>query len=79
MDRAERVGHPSGVRHLANTPGVLDHPATYFDMARCGIGIYGVEPLVGEPRLPLRPAMTLRGTVALTKRVPGRVTASPTG
>ncbi len=67
--RAEHEGI-SGIRHLANTPGVLDHPATYFDMARCGIGIYGVDPLTGEPRLPLRPAMTLRGTVALTKRVP---------
>jgi alanine racemase len=47
---------------------VLDHPATHFDLGRCGIGIYGLNPV----RTPadLRPAMTLRGTVALTKRVP---------
>ncbi len=70
VDRAERAGITGAVRHLANTPAVLDHPATYFDMARCGIGIYGVDPVAGERRLPLRPAMTLRGTVALTKRVP---------
>ena len=44
LDRAERAGIPALVRHLANTPAVLDHPATYFDLGRCGIGIYGVEP-----------------------------------
>ena len=38
-------------------------------MARCGIGLYGLNP-VPHPDCGLRPAMTLRGTVALTKRVP---------
>ena len=55
-------------RHLANTPGTLEHPATHFDMARAGIGIYGISP-VADPA-GLRPAMTLRATVALAKRVP---------
>jgi len=67
IGRAERAGIRAGVRHLANTPAVLDHPATYFDVGRCGIGIYGLNP-VSTP-VGLRPAMTLRGTVALTKRV----------
>ena len=68
IDLAERVGLRATTRHLANTPAVLDHPATYFDLGRCGIGIYGLNP-VATP-VALRPAMTLRGTVALTKRVP---------
>ena len=54
--------------HLANTPAVLDHPDTFFDMGRCGIGLYGINPVLTPAEL--RPAMTLRGTVALTKRVP---------
>ena len=54
--------------HLANTPAVLDHPDTFFDMGRCGIGLYGINPVLTPAGL--RPAMTLRGTVALTKRVP---------
>ncbi len=71
LGRAEHLGIRGVVRHLANTPGVLQHPATYFDLVRCGIGIYGVDPLeAGRATAPLRPAMTLRGTVALTKRVP---------
>jgi alanine racemase len=68
LARADRRGMRVGVRHLANTPAAVDHPATYFDMARCGVGLYGLNP-VATP-LALRPAMTLRGTVALTKRVP---------
>lgn len=64
-------GIDPGLLHLANTPGVLDHPETIFDLGRCGIGLYGLDPL-GGARGPqgLRPAMTLRSTVALTKRVP---------
>lgn len=56
------------VRHLANTAGLIDHPDSRFDLARVGIGGYGLNP-VATP-VPLRPAMTLRATVALTKRVP---------
>ena len=55
-------------RHLANTAATLDHPATRFDLVRCGIGLYGLCPVDSNPGL--RPAMTLRATVALTKRVP---------
>jgi len=54
--------------HLANTPAVLDHPDTFFDLGRCGIGLYGINPVLTPAGL--RPAMTLRGAVALTKRVP---------
>jgi alanine racemase len=68
IERAERAGIRAAVRHLANTPAVLDHPATAFDLARCGIGIYGLNPVATPAGL--RPAMTLHGTVALTKRVP---------
>lgn len=67
LDLAAQAGIRA-TRHLANTPAVLDHPATYFDLGRCGIGLYGLNPVT--TLVPLRPAMTLRGTVALTKRVP---------
>ncbi len=56
------------LRHLANTAGLIDHPASRFDMVRVGIGAYGLNPV--DTPVPLRPAMTLQATVALTKRVP---------
>lgn len=68
LDLAERAGIHAASRHLANTPAVLDHPATLFDVGRCGIGIYGINPVTTPNGL--RPALTLRGTIALTKRVP---------
>jgi alanine racemase len=55
-------------RHLANTPGLLEHPDARFDLVRAGIGMYGITP-VADPA-GLRPVMTLRAWVALTKRVP---------
>lgn len=67
-DAAATMGVRPRWRHLANTPGTLEHPATHFDLVRAGIGIYGITP-VADPA-GLRPAMTLRAPVALVKRVP---------
>jgi alanine racemase len=56
--------------HLANSGGALAAPSTWFTMVRPGIAIYGVSPFAdGSSPVPLRPAMTLRGQVALVKRV----------
>lgn len=71
-DRAAAAGLTLRWRHLANTPAALAVPAATFDLVRCGIGIYGIDPF--ETSTPdsaqLRPAMTLLARVALTKRVP---------
>jgi alanine racemase len=56
-------------RHLANSGATLTRPEAHFDMVRPGIACYGLSPLPGE-RFGLRPAMTVRARVALTKRVP---------
>lgn len=70
--RAAAVGLTVRWRHLANTPATLAVPDATFDLVRCGIGIYGLDPF--ETPTPdsaqLRPVMTLRARVALTKRVP---------
>jgi alanine racemase len=59
------------IRHLANAAATLTRPDLHFDLVRPGIAVYGLDPL-GRPAAesPLRPAMTLRGRVALVKRVP---------
>ena len=57
--------------HLANSGGTLASPDTWFTMVRPGIAIYGVSPLAGgDSPVPLRPAMTLRATLASVKEVP---------
>jgi alanine racemase len=66
---AQAAGLRPRLRHLANSAATLSDPDTHFDMVRVGLGIYGVEP-VPHQRYGLRPAMTLRTSVIMTKRVP---------
>jgi alanine racemase len=59
------------IRHLANAAATMTRPDLHFDLVRPGIAVYGLDPLARPPaESPLRPAMTLRGRVALVKRVP---------
>ncbi|MCZ2859444.1 alanine racemase [Blastococcus sp. VKM Ac-2987] len=56
--------------HLANSAATVALPGTWFDMVRPGIAVYGLDPLGGDAAdHGLRPAMTVRARVALTKRV----------
>jgi alanine racemase len=60
-----------GRRHLANSAATVALPDTWYDMVRPGIALYGLDPLGGDAGAHgLRPAMTVRARVALTKRVP---------
>ena len=69
----ERAGIRLEVRHLANSAAALTRPETAFDLVRPGIALYGLSPIPFERssrQLDLRPAMTLRARLTLTKRVP---------
>ncbi|SFQ25756.1 alanine racemase [Amycolatopsis arida] len=55
------------MRHLANSAATLTRPDLHFDLVRPGIAVYGLNPV--PQREDLRPAMTFRSTVVLTKRV----------
>lgn len=57
--------HP--LRHLANSAATLSRSDLHFDLVRVGIAMYGLNPL--PQKEDLRPAMTFRSSVALTKRV----------
>ncbi|MFJ5635524.1 alanine racemase [Streptomyces goshikiensis] len=70
---AEKEGVEPEVRHIANSPATLTLPESHFDLVRCGLAVYGVSPApeLGTPaELGLRPAMTLKASVALVKAVP---------
>ncbi|MFJ8013099.1 alanine racemase [Streptomyces sp. NPDC096339] len=70
---AEKEGVDPEVRHMANSPATLTLPESHFDLVRPGLAVYGVSPApeLGTPaELGLRPAMTLKASVALVKTVP---------
>ncbi len=70
LDELAAAGVEPPVRHAANSAGAIAHPDARFDLVRCGIAVYGIDPspeLAG--RVALRPAMTLRSAVSFVKRV----------
>ncbi len=67
---AERLGVVPRYRHIANSAATLTRPDSHFDLVRTGIAIYGLSPLSRDVPFSLRPAMTARARVSLTKRVP---------
>jgi alanine racemase len=70
LEGAERAGLRPEVRHLANSAGALLLPSSRFDLVRCGIASYGLDPAPGlSPDLGLEPAMKVVAPLALTKRI----------
>jgi len=66
---AQRFGITPLYRHIANSAATLTRPDAHYDLVRPGIAVYGLSPVRGQT-FGLRPAMTARARVALTKRVP---------
>ena len=66
---AEAAGLRPEVRHLANSAAAILRPSSRFDLVRCGLASYGLDPAPGwTPDLGLVPAMTARATLAMVKR-----------
>jgi len=75
---AERVraSHPQVTVHAANSAAVFREPASHFDMVRCGIAVYGLDPFGVDPaEHGLRPALELRSYVADVKLFPAGASA----
>jgi alanine racemase len=74
---AEQAGLRPEVRHLANSAGAILRPSSRFDLVRCGIAAYGLDPAPGvSPDLGLEPAMTVTSPLALTKTLPAGASVS---
>ena len=68
-DQVKRA-HPDCIIHAANSAAVFRDPAAHFDMARCGIAVYGLDPFHEDPTARgLQPALTLESYVADIKPV----------
>jgi len=67
----ERAGLPPLLRHAANSAGAIAHPASRYDLVRCGIAVYGIPPAPAlRDRLALEPAVRLATEVSFLKRLP---------
>jgi alanine racemase len=66
---AVKAEFPGTIVHAANSAAVFRDRRAHFDMARCGVAIYGLDPLQGDPaERGLAPAMSLCSYVADVKR-----------
>ncbi len=65
------TGIDPGVVHAANTAAAMHIPESRYDMVRCGIAIYGLDPSLESP-LPggFSPAVTMSARVAQVKALP---------
>jgi alanine racemase len=65
---AHKQRDPALLLHAANSAGTLRDPNAHFDLVRCGVAIYGMDPF-GEDAAAqrLRPALALRSYVAALK------------
>jgi alanine racemase len=60
--------HPEITVHAANSAALYRDPAAHFDMARCGVAVYGLDPFQEDPAARgLEPALELHSWVADTK------------
>lgn len=69
--RARSDGPPANglVVHAANSAGTLRLAGSHFDMVRCGIALYGCDPMNEDPDVAgLEPALELSSYVAAIKR-----------
>jgi alanine racemase len=67
--REAKAAHPELVLHAANSAAVLRDEAAHFELVRCGIAIYGMDPFGEDPvAVGLEPALELRSYVAEVKR-----------
>jgi len=67
---AEQAGLRPEIRHLANSAAAILRPSSRFDLVRCGIASYGLDPAPGvTDDLGLVPAMTVRTRLAMVKQV----------
>lgn len=71
LDVAAAAGLRPEIRHLANSAAAVLRPSSHFDLVRCGIASYGLDPAPGHTpdEVGLVPAMTVRAGLVMSKQV----------
>jgi alanine racemase len=66
----DSVGRDDLIVHAANSAAALRDPESHFDMVRCGIAVYGLDPFQEDPGAHgLEPVLSLHSWVASVRRL----------
>lgn len=76
IDQLAAEGITFPIRHCSNSGAILNYPQMHLDMVRAGLILYGVFPTNAVEDFDLRPAMSLKTTVANVKYVEKGTTVS---
>ena len=72
----DQVGRDDLVVHAANSAAALRDSESHFDLVRCGVAVYGLDPFQRDPAdHGLEPALTLTSWVAAIRRLDAGETA----
>lgn len=70
VERLGKENLPVGIRHAANSVGLLKFPESRWDLVRTGLLLYGISPVKENQPLDLRPALSLKSRVRFLKAIP---------
>ena len=69
LAREVKGAYPRAIVHAANSAAVYRDSAAHFDLVRCGVAVYGLDPFGEDPAgRGLDPALRLESYVAAVKR-----------
>jgi alanine racemase len=70
LEQLAQQGVRPASRHAANSAAAIAHSQSRFDLVRCGIAVYGIDPAPTlHGMVDLRPAMRFTSTVSFVKQV----------
>lgn len=67
LERMSQRHYPPGLRHLANSVGLIRFPESHWDMVRTGLLLYGASPVKENQPFLLEPALALKSRIRFIK------------
>ena len=67
IQRLEKARLPIGLRHAANSVGMLKFSKSHWDLVRTGLLVYGASPVKDSQPIEVRPALSLKSRVRFLK------------
>ncbi|MBI3318130.1 MAG: alanine racemase [Candidatus Omnitrophica bacterium] len=77
IERLQKRKIPIGLKHAANSVGLIRFPESRWDLIRTGLLLYGASPIrLGNLPFDLKPAMSMKSRVRFLKTIPAGGTVS---